>query len=1111
MTAPHDATGAPGAATAPGTAPRRRRGWAVTAGVTALAVLGAGTAAVLTRDEGAAVSATGDLPAAGAPAAAMCGVVDPGRFAALAADAPTVEPSPLVADLQAAVDRLGGGDVSGLEATGEHVATLARTDASATITSWGTGGDATGSVTVAPGAGGSAPEAFALAPDGAVVTTTGARSGAEVGSWTPDAGSADPGTTWDLAAEDGGRVIDVMAWPAGADDGVVAAAALERSRTLALLHADGTVSDGPTLAWDWYPRFFPQPDGTVFVSSDVDGDASYTTLTRYDADGDTLVQIGSGQPGDSTNGRGLTLDHPTAVVPAPEGDGFLVIGPTWRVVELGEDGVWRRIALSGEGQGSTFRLADHTPVQRTGDTYSYLGPAEDGTLGLVQVTAAELDTLMSAPITWNLGVSATTDRLGYGAGLETDAVDDYFADGETPAVHATFDPWWGAVSDDYELRYTVTGDPWAQPAVEPVTGTAAIPADGGEVALDLPAARPGPYEVHATLVETATGEERAATCLRYAVGAPGATFDPGALADGADWGGAGPLRGVQIADELGLGTHRVQIDFAGMVPDDATPSVAALDLGALPGAEEGDPFAGLAAAATEAVQRGVHLYVQVGEADERAQQAVADGTWEAWVSAIVTAVHAGAPDVTLWAPWNEPNNTGFGDGAQYVTQVLQPFSRAVRAVDPRARIIGGNALNVVVPWYQQAVDAGACAAWDVVGIHPYTGYNRSWDEEGAQGPIGQITALREVLAACGGDVEVWNTESGWWSDGPANTWGQAYDVARTSLWQSALDVSAWMYFFSEGGWGEGGNSWSLVQVGSFVKPGALAMATVSGLLDGRPAAQPVEVADPVVRAMSVGARTGEAGDAPDPSGGDPLLAVWTLDAVTDVALTATADAQVTVTDVYGGTRTVDVAAGTPTTLTVTGSPQFLSAPDGSGLAVEAVDGAGSSTNLLAGGTATASSTSAGDLATLLTADGALADPWRAGPTAGGEPDVSPWVQVDLDSPATVDRVVIGSAGIRCCTAGLRDATVQVEVDGTWTDVGEVTDAFLARTHVVRFDAVADVTAVRVVIPSTTQRDVTIPSANYGGQTGGLLPAWEPVQVEPSWPLGLVSLAAHGPA
>ncbi|MBB5471996.1 hypothetical protein HNR08_000732 [Cellulomonas hominis] len=1063
----------------------RRTRWAVAAGVVAVAVAAAGTTVALTRERDASSAADGAAPpSAGVPAARMCGVVDPGRFAALAADAPSVEPRALVPDLTAA----GGGEPGGLEAVGDHVATLAHGDGGSVITTWSASGAAERTVTI-PGA----PGVFTLAPDGAVIAPTGTEPGTEVGSWT---GGDDPGTVWDVADAGEGRVIDVLPFTAG-EAGVVAAVAFEGSRTLGLLHADGTVSDGPELAWDWYPRFFVQPDGTLFVLSDVDGESTYTTLTRYDADGEVLLEVGGRMAEDSDNGRPQVIDHPSGVAPAPDGDGFLVFGPTWRIAEIGPDGVWRGVALSERGEGSTFRMAEQSPLRRVGDDYVFLSATEDGTVQLTRVTAPEMRTLLDAPITWNVAVSGATDKLGFGAGLATDAPYDYFADGETPAVHATFDPWWGAVSGDYELRYEVSGDPWAQPAIAPVTGTVAIPADGGEVPLDLPAARPGPYQVHATLVEKATGDARSATCLRYAVGAPGATFDPGALADGADWGGAGPLRGVQLADELGLGMHRVQLDFSGMVPEGARPSVAALDLGAIPGAEEDDPFAGLAAAASEAVERGVLLYVQIGEADQRAQQAVADGSWGAWVSAIVTAIHEGAPDVTLWAPWNEPNNTGIG-GADYARDILAPAADAVHRADPRARVIGGNALNVVVPWYAEAVDAGACASWDVVGIHPYTGFNRSWDEEGAQGPIGQITELREVLAACGDDVEVWNTESGWWSDGPANEWHQAYDVARTSLWQSALGVGAWMYFFSEGGWGEAENTWSLVQVGSYVKPGALAMATVGPLLAGRPAAEPAEVEDPTVRAMTVPPAPG--------SDADPLLAVWTLDALTDVALLADEDAAVTVTDVYGATRTVDVVGGEATTFRATGAPQFLAAPSSTRLRVAALDGG---SNLLAGGTVTASSTSDGDAATLVTAEGALATPWRAGGSTAEGPDVSPWVRVELAEPATLDRVVIGSAGIRCCTTGVKDAVVEVESDGAWTEVGRVEGAFLERTSTVRFDPV-EATAVRVTVPTTEQRDVTIPSANYSGQSGGLLPAWEPVQAEPTWPVSLVGLAAYGP-
>jgi hypothetical protein len=121
------------------------------------------------------------------------------------------------------------------------------------------------------------------------------------------------------------------------------------------------------------------------------------------------------------------------------------------------------------------------------------------------------------------------------------------------------------------------------------------------------------------------------------------------------------------------------------------------------------------------------------------------------------------------------------------------------------------------------------------------------------------------------------------------------------------------------------------------------------------------------------------------------------------------------------------------------------------------------------------------------------------------------VQVDLAEPATVDRVVVESAGIRCCTSGVRSYTVEVQGDdGRWQEVGRQDGLFLARTSAVTFEP-RTVTAIRVQVPSTTTRGITVPDVNYSGQSGGLLPAWEPVRPEPTWPVSLVRLAAYGPA
>ncbi len=1027
------------------------------------------------------------VAAPGAEAAPLCGVADVGRYSALAGDPPTDVVETVVADMT-----VDGAQPSSLAVDGSDLLALVADDDGFTVTRHGPDGKELGRFTSPTPEGGRTPSTFAPVGDGVVATATSRSDQSAV------VGHGDDGSTrWtlDLGALDRGAVSAVVDWSAGVE-GAAMAVVFADSPRLAMVSAEGRLvePDGPEIAAQ---AFFPQLDDTLVTRADDDDDG--VRLSRWSAAGELLREFGGPVQG-SANGGPAELERPTGVTVGPHG-GLLVAGPRYRVVEVGDDGVWRRVALSEQGM-APFNLAEQSPLVRSADHFYFLSSSEDGDVSLSRVDVPAMDTLLDSPVIYDINHASSLDRLGFGAGLVTDVPYSYFGPGEEPAVHLELDPWWGAVSADYELRYRVTGDPWAEPPVEPVAGTLDLPGDGGRATLDLPPARPGPYDVHAELVERATGEVRTATCLRYAVGAPGSTFDPAGLAEGSDWGGAQPVRGVQLADQLGVGSHRVQLVFGDLVPDvDATPSVAALDLDALPGAAPGDPFAAIGEAAALAVASDVALYVQVGQGGDAEHQAVSDGTWGAWVGAIAEAFAAGAPDVSLWAPWNEPNNTGFGDGGDYARDVLAPFAQAVKAVDPGAQVIGGNALNLVVPWYRQVIDAGGCDSLDIVGIHPYTGFNRSWDEEGVDGPLGQIAELNEALEACGSSPPVWNTESGWWSDGPGNHWAQGYDVARTLLWSRALGVEEWTYFFSEGGWGEGGFSWSLLQVESFVKPSALAMATVAGLLEDRPPPTVEDAAVPYTHVMRVGAR---------PGGDDRLTAVWTDDLVMEVQATADQDTTLTLTDVYGATREVDASAGEPFSLPVSGSPVIVSAPGGAEVVIPAADPAGP--NLLADGRVSASSTGEDtDPAAVLHPGGADATPWRAGArTSDGDLDLSPWLQGDPPAPATIDRVAVESAGLRCCTSALRDYTVSVQgPDGEWTEVGSSADLFFERTSLVRFEPV-EAQAVRVQVPTTTERGVRVPQLNYSGQTAGLHPAWSPVVPETSWPAAVVSLAAYGP-
>lgn len=1073
----------------PTTSPNRRRRAVAVGAVVAVAAVGVVAATVLRPGAAEPGEPVPGAAAAGAPASAVCGVADPARYTALDADTaglPSVV-TPLVADVAAA----DGGTPGALAVTDDAVVALTSTDEAATVTRYGRAdGREQGAFTLDTRAGGSTPRSL-VALDELVALA----DGSDVVGY-----DADGDESWraDLADLDRGAVDGVLPWSAGVD-GAALAVVFREAEEVALLGADGAVveADGPALAAG-LPSVLD--DGSLVVRTEPE--PGEIVMARYTADGTPDGEFAGTAEDEGANGRPALMERPVAVVTAPDDDGYLVWGPRTRLVHTDDRGVWRGIVLTGAGHGpGAVSIADLSPLVRAGDDYYFLSAGEDGT-ALATVDTAGMRTVLEAPVTWDLATSYGTDRLGYGAGLETSADYDYFADGTTPAVTARFADWWTQVADGLELRYRVTGDPTIADAGS-TTGTLDVPA-GGTVDVPLPAARPGAYEVHAELVERESGTVRSATCLRYAVGAPGDDLDPGSLSDSPDWGGAGPLRGVELADRLGFGVHRVQLDLSRLIPDaGATPSAGGLDLSALPGAADGDPFAGLAAAAELAEETGVELYVQLGQGGEAEHEAVAAGTWGAWVGVVVDALRAGAPDLHTWAAWNEPNNTGFGDGGDYARRVLAPFAAAVRTADPDAVVVDGNALNVVVPWYRQLLEAGACTDLDVLGIHPYTGFNRSWDEEGTDGPLGQIAELKSVVEeVCGTELPMWDTESGWWVDGPANHWAQAQDVARSMLWMRSLGVDEWLYFYSEGGWGEGNFSWALLQADAFVGPGALAMTTVSGLLEGRP--DPVVVdtdALPHVHAV----RTG-----PADGGDDDLWAVWTDDLATTVGVTAAAAAEARVTDLYGATTSLDLPAGASVDLAVSGSPTYVRVPAGTDLAL----GGGELTgpDLLAGGSVSASSSADGsDPAVLVDPEGAQAAPWTAGGRTGTGPDVSPWVTVELAEPATVDRVVVSSAGIRCCTSGLRTYAVSVQTadGGDWTEVATLDDVFAQRTSVARFDPV-EVTAVRVRVPSTEIRGVTVPDVAYSGQNGGLPPAWEPVQAVPSWPLKLLSVSAYGP-
>ncbi len=362
------------------------------------------------------------------------------------------------------------------------------------------------------------------------------------------------------------------------------------------------------------------------------------------------------------------------------------------------------------------------------------------------------------------------------------------------------------------------------------------------------------------------------------------------------------------ADELGTGGMRAVVPWAKLLPSITGPfNWAATD-------------ASFRSAAAEAARRGVTWWVLVGDGSPTARALVANGTWATRVAQLAQHYRG---VVTVWEAWNEPNNN-FGSAANYVRDVLAPFARAVRSADPHNRVIGGSTLGVDIAYWHGIIAAGGLASIDVAAIHPYTGHNRSWEEEGTPRAI---ASLKSVFAAAGrSNLPIWDTESAWWSDGPANIYAQGDDAARALIWSKALGLGPWNYFTIEGGYGDYGLSYSLVQSASqpddFVKPSALAMMTAATQLAGRRYQSMAHAGTPHVNAASFGPKPG--------TSTDTLTAVWTDDLATTVALTSlsTSARSIVVTDEYGASSTVTLAPGGHYALSVGAAPVYLRVPTG---------------------------------------------------------------------------------------------------------------------------------------------------------------------------------------
>lgn len=816
---------------------------------------------------------------------------------------------------------------------------------------------------------------------------------------------------------------------------------------------------------------------------------------------ESLHTVYSALSADASTNEGATPGTPVpqelrGVVPGPGGDGFLLAsrnGIQW-VDGLGvQKGMWLA------GQNGLSNAGPAGLVER-GGRYWVLGAKDDkGSDSVSVLSTAQMRERIEEPVLDTASTELATAQLGVGIGAVTRAPFNHFPAPTSPQVLLRAEKGWGeiqgATRPALAVRYSIRGDPTLADPVVQATRTAEIPWGGGETPLELPATRPGPYEVDLRLVDAGSGTVLSGQCLRYSVGSASAPLDLASVAPGDDWGGASPLRGVQLAAELGVRSHRVQLDFGALVPDPTSaPSVDAVRWDRLPAATDGsDPWAALREAGDWAVANDVRLIIQVGSGGDAERSAISAGTWAGWAKVIVGAFAQNAPGITTWEAFNEPNNAGLSP-AEYWTAVEIPFADAAHAARADSFVIAGNTLGFAADWWKAAAAAGVCSRVDAIGVHPYTGWNRSWEEEGSERSGKGWGEVSAALGAACSDLPRWDTESGWTADGSVAYWAQGSNVTRKLLWYQRERIAGWTYFFSEGGFGENGLSWSLVQYRAYVKPGGLAFPVATELLGGRGRAETVDSGIPFTHVMRVPGR-------------DALMAAWTDEARLGARL-STSSASVSVTDAYGTTSAVPVKDGSAD-VTLTASPQFFRAKAGSNLRLTSSTPFGR--DLLRGRKVSASSTyKDSDPQTITSGTADPFRPWRSGRGSSGI-DPRPSVTIPLATTTTIDRIAVATTNIACCEAGLRSYTVSIQKpDGSWTVVARPTRQFWERTVVFRFDP-AEAKAVRVRAQWTTIRGVRMLDMNYTGFAGGLPPPFMGLQTETDYVMSLYAVSAWAPA
>jgi chitodextrinase len=464
---------------------------------------------------------------------------------------------------------------------------------------------------------------------------------------------------------------------------------------------------------------------------------------------------------------------------------------------------------------------------------------------------------------------------------------------------------------------------------------------------------------------------------------------------------------------------------------------------------------------------GIVYELQLGTGTGFDQQAASNGSFEHLAELMMQNL-----PITNFEAWNEPDNNTFSSPSQYVTTALEPAWNAKNTVAPNDKIIGISNENYSISNYNQYVNAGALNYLNIVGLHSYTGWSQSFEEQGNVIPTlydttseqGQLQQLQAYLATKGYSGSIYDTESGFFSNefapdpDPYDLFEQGDKLVRKMILEQSIGMNWLANFYNSGTYPINGLGYFGLLGGrsNQLTPGGLAALNYQANLGGRSFVSWLPTGIPHTYAAKYG---------PSGSNNNDVVAIWSDDYSVNAIPTLSNSANMSITSEYGVSSTL--TNGQP--LGLSGQVQYISVPSGTTLSIASQESY--STNLALsssyGGsaTATASSSICGNATTdpqiLLrsitdsqgnnfTCNNGSPVSWS--PTNS---DSNPTLTVNLGSPKSIDRVFTSTEGISSSRPGVRGFIVSVDPvcsGGSFTQVGQVANQYYSRNALISFSA-----------------------------------------------------------